>query len=67
MTTAVLLPFKGRIIYDGLLSPFRVTFGPGIRQRLGEAYKDAKQSHGIIATLSVEERPSSQGGLATPE
>jgi hypothetical protein len=31
---AVLLPFKGLIIYDGILIPYPVSFGPGIRQDL---------------------------------
>ncbi len=30
----VLLPFKGRIVYDGLLAGYNVTFGGGIRRRL---------------------------------
>ena len=29
---AVLLPFKGRIVYDGMLAGYNITFGSGIRQ-----------------------------------
>ena len=34
MVEAVLLPFKGMIIYDGLLSGYNVHFGSGIRSNL---------------------------------
>jgi hypothetical protein len=47
---AVLLPFKGRIVYDGLLAGYNVTFGGGIRRRLKESYDDAKR-RGIITSL----------------
>lgn len=53
LTQAVLLPFKGKIIYDGLLSPYRVSFGPGIRKRLNETYKRAKEGNGIITSLPL--------------
>jgi hypothetical protein len=42
MITAVLLPFRGRIIYDGLLTGYNITFGGGIRRRLNDEYKEAK-------------------------
>ncbi|HUV79636.1 MAG TPA: hypothetical protein VMW40_02245 [Candidatus Bathyarchaeia archaeon] len=48
---AVLLPFKGQIIYDGLLIPSPVSFGPGIRQDLKERYQEAKARFGIITSL----------------
>jgi hypothetical protein len=48
---AVLLPFKGRIIYDGLLSAYRVYFGSGIRGDLKETYMAAKQKGRIVETL----------------
>ena len=34
LTQAVLLPFKGKIVYDGLLTPYRIIFGPGIRKNM---------------------------------
>jgi hypothetical protein len=51
LTKAVLLPFKGKIIYDGLLASYRVSFGPGIRKRLNETYKSAKGINGIVTSL----------------
>jgi hypothetical protein len=56
---AVLLPFKGRIIYDGILIPYPVTFGPGIRRNLKEAYQEAKARFGIITTLPRAEKEES--------
>src|SRR6516164_7404474 len=32
MTQTVLLPFKDKIVYDGLMSSYSISFGPGIRR-----------------------------------
>jgi plasmid stabilization system protein ParE len=56
---AVLLPFKGQIIYDGILIPYPVTFGPGIRQDLKEVYQEAKARFGIITSLPWVEKEES--------
>ncbi len=63
---AVLLPFKERIVYDGMLAGYNITFGSGIRRRLKESYNDAKERQGIITSLpppavdqgSTRERPT---------
>jgi len=61
MLETVLLPFKGRIIYDGFMVPYRLTFGRGIRQSLNSAYQESKSKYGIIISLpfSVEEAKQS--------
>ncbi|MHA1262084.1 MAG: hypothetical protein ACTSSA_08255 [Candidatus Freyarchaeota archaeon] len=51
MTQAVLLPFKGKIVYDSLLRPYNVIFGSGIRRSFKEAYQEAKHRFGIITSL----------------
>ncbi|MBS7251364.1 MAG: hypothetical protein KIH08_12380 [Candidatus Freyarchaeota archaeon] len=51
MTQAVLLPFKGKIIYDSLLVPYNIIFGGGIRRSFNEAYQEAKHRFGIITSL----------------
>ncbi len=51
MVNAVLLPFKGKIIYDGSLAVYQITFGGGIRRRLSEEYMRAKNTGRIIETL----------------
>lgn len=54
MVEAVLLPFKGQIIYDGLLAGYRVHFGGGIRSDFSHTYKVAKQKNRIITTLEPD-------------
>jgi hypothetical protein len=63
LVQAVLLPFKGRIIYDGVFMPYSVTFGPGIRGELNEIYQRAKQNGAIIETLEPETAPKPQKAL----
>jgi hypothetical protein len=57
LTETVLLPFKGVIVYDGLMSSYRISFGPGIRRSLNESFKDAKARHGIVTSLPVSDEP----------
>jgi hypothetical protein len=54
LVEAVLLPFKGKIVYDGMLSGYAISFGPGIRASLNEEYMAAKQNQRIITTLEPE-------------
>jgi Domain of unknown function (DUF6398) len=51
MLETTLLPFKGRIVYDGLMNGFNVTFGGGIKRRFREEYDEAKSRFGIITSL----------------
>ena len=53
----VLLPFKGRIVYDGLLNVYNIYFGSGIRGNLKGIYMAAKQNRRIIETLEPEQQP----------
>ena len=54
MTKAVLLPFKGRIIYDGLLQTYSIHFGSGMRDAMKEYYMAAKQNGLIIESLDPQ-------------
>ena len=54
MVQVVLLPFKGKIIYDGTLNFYNIYFGGGIRSSLKEEYMAAKQNGRIITTLEPE-------------
>jgi hypothetical protein len=54
MVEAVLLPYKGQIVYDGLLMGYNVHFGGGIRSDLNETYNIAKQKERIVYTLEPE-------------
>jgi hypothetical protein len=68
----VLLPFKGRIVYDGMLAGYNVRFGSGIRRRLKESYDDAKERMGIVTSLPpppvnlnrTKEPPTTRQGAA---
>lgn len=55
---AVLLPFKGRIITDGLLQPRQILFGSGITSDLREIYLLAKQNHRIVESLEPAMKPA---------
>lgn len=49
---AVLLPFKGQIVYDGLLQGYSIFFGGGVKGNLKEVYMAAKQNNRIIESLA---------------
>ncbi len=57
LTTTVLLPFQGKIIYDGLVSGYNISFGGGIKRVLNAEYKQAKQTFGVITSLGEETAP----------
>jgi len=57
----VLLPFEGRIIYDSLLAPYNVFFGPGYRASMRDAYRDAQEREGVITTLTPLETDEDPG------
>ena len=52
---AVLLPFKGKIIYDGLFQAHNIYFGGGIKRRLKESYMIAKQNNRIIESFDSDQ------------
>jgi len=51
MLQAVLLPWKGQIVCDGLVVPYDVILGGGIRRNMEESYRQAKVERGIITSL----------------
>lgn len=57
---AILLPFKGKIIYDGLFEGYRMYFGAGIKQNLKETYLEAKQFGKIIVSFDAETQQKSE-------
>ncbi len=57
LTQTVLLPFKGMIVYDGLMSSYNISFGPGIRRNLNQDFKEAKARHGIVTSLPMSATP----------
>jgi hypothetical protein len=61
----VLLPFKGKITYDGVIAPYNISFGRGYREGIKESYQQAKAKHGIITSLpfSLESNKQSDEDL----
>ncbi len=51
LVTTVLLPFKDKIIYDGLMLQSNAFFGSGYGRNLNLAYRNAKEGEGIITSL----------------
>jgi len=51
MVQAVLLPYKGKIIYDGILANYAVRFGSGIRKSIKNDYALSEGKYGIITEL----------------
>jgi hypothetical protein len=51
MIDAVILPFEDRIIYDGIISVYRILFGPGSCKSYNEDYIRTKDLNGIITSL----------------
>lgn len=47
----VLLPFQGKIIYDGIFQAHNIYFGSGIKRELKETYMIAKQNNRIIESF----------------
>ena len=58
MVETVLLPFRGRIVYDGLMRGGNLFFGSGISGELKETYLAAKQNRQIITSLEPGGEPA---------
>ena len=54
----VLLPFKGKIIYDGWIEGYNIFFGHGISTSMSNTYWAAKQQGKIIESLDPGWQPS---------
>jgi len=52
-----LLPFQGKIIYDGLTRLHNVSFGPGLKSSLNEVYREAKAGPGVITSMADSRSP----------
>jgi hypothetical protein len=53
LVSAVLLPWKGQIICDGLILTYSVVLGRGITKNLKESYRQAK-AQGIVTSLDSD-------------
>jgi len=60
LVNATLLPFKGMIIYDSLLSAKNIRFGGGYKKNFNESYKRSKEKLGIKTSFDILPLPSVQ-------
>jgi Domain of unknown function (DUF6398) len=67
LTATVLLPFKGKIVYDGLMTGYRISFGAGIRRSLKESFTEAKMLYGIVTSLPIPDEPTHRTKTPKPK
>jgi len=51
----VLLPFKGKIVYDGIFIPYNVFFGGNMKRSLNQSYQKGKATFGVITSLPFDQ------------
>lgn len=51
MVGAVLLPFKGKIVYDGMISTYPIHFGRGVQGSIKNDYRLSEAKYGVITEL----------------
>nr|CAA6825729.1 MAG: Unknown protein [uncultured Thiotrichaceae bacterium] len=61
--STVLLPFKGRIVFDGLMFSSNIHFGGNMKASLKEDYMRAKQNGRIIDTLPPSDKLTTKPSL----
>lgn len=47
----VLLPFKGKIIYNGVFIPYNISFGRSIRNSFEMSFRESKSKYGVLTSL----------------
>ena len=57
LVQTVLLPFKDKIVYDGLLTSYKISFGPGIQRSIKESYLEVKVRYGLVTSLPMSGEP----------
>ena len=59
-----LIPFKDRIVYDGLIAPYNITVGRSMGKNLRAEHEEAVVKHGVLTSFdSKEEKDSSDREL----
>lgn len=51
MVETILLPFKGKIVYDGIMNRSSLSFSSSVRSNFNDTYQKAKFRFGIIESL----------------
>jgi hypothetical protein len=67
MLDAVLVPYRGRIVWDGIVSALPIHFGPGIRRSYKAEYTRAKERGEILETLGEAPREAKRPRRRAPD
>jgi hypothetical protein len=67
MLDAVLLPYRGRIVWDGIVSALPIHFGSGIRRSYKALYDRAKDRGEILETLGEVAREAKPARRRAPD
>lgn len=51
MIETTLLPFKGKIIYNGIFISYHISFGRSVRNSFEMSFRESKSKYGILASL----------------
>ena len=62
MVKAWLIPFKKKIIYDGLIIPYNISFGGGFRSGLKADYEQSIVKNGVITSFELESEKTEKEG-----
>lgn len=54
-----LIPFKDRIIYDGLIAPYNIILGGSMGKNIQAEYKESIIKHGVLTSFNPKEEKSS--------
>jgi hypothetical protein len=54
MAEMILLPFKDKIVYDGIIETYNVLFGRQFRKDIEQEYKEIEIRYGIITSLAAQ-------------
>ena len=65
LVEATLLPFKGKLVYDGLLRSYNIHFGRNTKAELKEDYMRAKQNGRIIDSFDKKSKTTQQAITTT--
>ena len=67
LVETVLLPFRDKITYDGLISRSNVAFGSGARRGFEEDFRDAKASNRLVRSLPVTAQVPQRDNSSKPK
>ena len=67
MADALILPFKGHIVFDGMLSPYEMKITGALGKILVNSYRDSKSGLGVITELPPKRKNSDTAASETLE